>query len=65
MQADKQLISVIQDLFAAGADTTTNSIGLAVLHLIHYQEMQAKIHAELDQVCGHCKPTLAHRSRYT
>jgi len=79
-------VSIILDLFSAGADTTTNSIGrplnnqqlsfiifisinfrmkgFAVLYLIHYPEMQSKIQAELDGVCGDSLPTLAHRSRF-
>lgn len=35
-----------------------------MLYLINYPEMQAKIQAELDEVCGDSLPTLAHRSRF-
>ena len=60
---DKQLVALVQDFFLAGSDTTTNSIGFAVLQLIHHPEIQAKLQAELDNVCGDSMPSLAHRPR--
>lgn len=55
---------LVLDLFSAGADTSTNSIGFAILYLINYPQVQAKVQAELDEVCGDKLPTLAHRSKY-
>jgi hypothetical protein len=34
-----------------------------MIHLIRNQEVQRKMQAELDQVCGEYVPTLNHRSR--
>lgn len=59
---ENQLIGVIIDLFIAGAETTSGSIGFALLYLLHHPEIQQKIQKELDQVCGDSLPQLAHRS---
>ena len=59
-----QLLVIIRDLFGAGFETTTNSIGFAILHLIDHPEIQVKLQTELDTVCGDSNPTLTQRSRY-
>ncbi|KAI9553139.1 hypothetical protein GHT06_021032 [Daphnia sinensis] len=59
---NKQLISTITDLFSAGAESTSGSIGFAIIHLVRDQEVQHKMQMELDQVCGEFFPTLNHRS---
>ncbi|EFX83960.1 hypothetical protein DAPPUDRAFT_47261 [Daphnia pulex] len=59
----KQLISSIQDLFAAGSHTSSSGIGFVVLYMIHYPTIQQKIRDELDDICGDSLPSLAHRSR--
>ena len=61
---DNQLLVIIRDLFGAGFETTTNSIGFAILRLIHHPEIQVKLQTELDTVCGDSNPTLTQRSRY-
>ena len=38
--------------------------GWLLLFLIHHPEVQKKVQAELDQVCGDSLPLLAHRQRY-
>lgn len=65
MSIENQLIGVIIDLFIAGAETTSGSIGFALLYLLHHPEIQQKIQKELDQVCGDSLPQLAHRSRFS
>ncbi|XP_032796985.2 methyl farnesoate epoxidase [Daphnia magna] len=59
---NKQLISMITELFGAGAESTSSSIGFAIIHLIRHQQAQQKMQIELDQVCGQFFPTLNHRS---
>ncbi|KAK4014851.1 hypothetical protein OUZ56_027361 [Daphnia magna] len=59
---EKQLISTIIDLFGAGAESTSGSIGFALIHLIRDQEVQQKMQMELDQISGEFFPTLNHRS---
>lgn len=62
---EKQLIILILDLFLAGAETTSSSLGFAILYLIHYPEIQTKLHQELDTVIGKTKkPYLQDRNRY-
>jgi len=58
----KQLIATIVDLFAAGSETSSNSVGFALLHMIHNPDIQRKVHEELDAVCGDSLPSLAHKS---
>nr|QST15065.1 CYP370A3 protein [Diaphanosoma celebensis] len=58
-----QLIVSVVDLCNAGSETTSNSIGFAMLYLLHNPEVQEKMQNELDVVCGDSLPTLAQRSR--
>jgi len=58
----KQLISIIVDLFLAGSDTTSNSIGYAVLRMIYHPDILRKVQEELDSVCGDSLPSMAHRA---
>jgi len=58
----KQLISTIVDLFAAGSETSSNSVGFALLHLIHNPDVLRKVQEELDSVCGDSLPSLADRT---
>jgi cytochrome P450 len=60
---ENQLIGVIIDFFIAGAETTSGSIGFALLYLLHNPDIQRQIQTELDQVCGDSLPQLAHRPR--
>jgi len=58
----KQLISIIVDLFAAGSETSSNSVAFALLHMIHHPEILKKVQEELDSVCGDSLPSLADRA---
>lgn len=49
---ESQLIYVVKDLFSAGVDTTDNTIGFVIAFLVVYQNVQAKIHEEIDKVIG-------------
>ena len=40
----------IVDLFIAGMETTTTSLMLIILHLLHHLDVQQKVHQEIDQV---------------
>jgi cytochrome P450 len=55
----------MSDLFTAGSDTTTNTLGWAFLYLLNYPDVQAKIRKELDRVIGSDRlPTLNDRKKY-
>ncbi|CAH1775272.1 unnamed protein product [Owenia fusiformis] len=49
---DDQLLEVISDLFAAGTDTMINTLRWGILYLAINQDIQAKIHQELDDNIG-------------
>lgn len=59
--SEEQLMNIILDILSAGADTTGNSIGFALLHLIHHPDVQTKMQLELDEVCGDSLPCLHHK----
>ena len=40
------------DLFLAGSETTSTTLNWAVLYMVRYPEVQAKIQEELDTVVG-------------
>lgn len=57
-------MSLLLDLFMAGSETTSNTLGFAMLYMIVYPEVQAKVQAELDEFVGRNRwPTFADRSR--
>lgn len=47
-----ELIALLKDLFSAGVDTTTNSIGFTLNYLTINPHVQEKVHEELDRVIG-------------
>ena len=49
---EKNLLSVIADLFGAGTDTTSLTLSWAVLYLSNSEEVQRKLQEELDNVVG-------------
>ncbi|CAL2045636.1 unnamed protein product [Caenorhabditis brenneri] len=50
---DSQLENVCFDIWAAGFDTLTNTIGFLFAYAINYPEMQMLIHQEIDEYLGH------------
>ncbi|CAK8677216.1 unnamed protein product [Clavelina lepadiformis] len=50
--SNDQLSFFVQDLFAAGMETTSTRIRRAILCLIHYPQTQNKIHKEIKEVMG-------------
>lgn len=51
-RGEESLISTMTDLFLAGTETTTSSLLWAILCLLHYPEVQAKVQDEIDHVIG-------------
>lgn len=49
---DKQLSIMLFDLWVAGQETTSNSIKWSFAYLLYYQDVQAKVHEELDREIG-------------
>ena len=40
------------DLFLAGSETTSTTLNWAVLYMVRYPEVQARVQEELDSVVG-------------
>ena len=55
---DEALIVTAMDLFGAGSETTATTLSWAVLYMILYPEVQAKIHQEIDEVIGTKEPSM-------
>nr|CAB3235721.1 cytochrome P450 2U1-like [Phallusia mammillata] len=51
-EANADLRGFIKDLFTAGIETVSITINWAIVTLLHYPEIQAKIQQELDSVVG-------------
>ena len=58
----RNLVNTMFDLFMAGAETTSTTLMWAILYLVREQEIQSKVHAELDSVIGQSRlPSLSDR----
>ncbi|XP_069701115.1 methyl farnesoate epoxidase-like isoform X2 [Periplaneta americana] len=61
---DLQLVSLCLDLFMAGSETTSNTLGFAVMYMLLHPDVQSRAQAELDSVVGRDRqPTLQDRPR--
>uniref|UniRef100_A0A8C5DQ78 Cytochrome P450 2J5-like n=1 Tax=Gouania willdenowi TaxID=441366 RepID=A0A8C5DQ78_GOUWI len=50
------------DLFVAGTETTTTTLNWGLLYMIHYPEVQERVHAEIDSVIGSSRqPSMSDR----
>lgn len=50
--SEEQLLVLLLDLFLAGSETTSSMLSFVILLLLKHQDVQAKVHAELDAVVG-------------
>ncbi|KYM98161.1 hypothetical protein ALC62_11152 [Cyphomyrmex costatus] len=61
---EEQLISVVKDLFTAGVETTKNTIGFIITYLVVKQDVQKKVHEEIDRVLGkEILPRIVYKNR--
>ncbi|KAJ8867266.1 hypothetical protein PR048_031065 [Dryococelus australis] len=61
---EEQLLSLCLDLFMAGSETTSNTLGFASLYMILYPHVQLRVQQEMDAVIGRGhQPTLHDRPR--
>ncbi|EFA01264.1 cytochrome P450 15A1 [Tribolium castaneum] len=59
---DDQLMSLCLDLFMAGSETTSNTLGFSVVYMLQFPEVQKKVQDEMDEVVGRNRwPTLQDR----
>nr|XP_034177863.1 probable cytochrome P450 303a1 [Osmia lignaria]XP_034177871.1 probable cytochrome P450 303a1 [Osmia lignaria] len=64
--SEAQLLAICVDLFMAGSETTSKSLGFCFLNLMLNPHVQKKAHEEIDRVIGRNRPpTLEDRSKMT
>lgn len=62
---EQQLLALCLDMFVAGSETTTKTLGIAMLYLVRQPETQAQAQAELDDIVGRNRmPVLNDRKKY-
>ncbi|XP_014487656.1 PREDICTED: methyl farnesoate epoxidase-like [Dinoponera quadriceps] len=61
---EEQLISIVKDLFVAGVETTNNTIGFIITYLAVKQDVQKRVHEEIERVLGkETLPRIEHKNR--
>lgn len=50
--SEQQLLAICMDMFMAGSETTSNTLGFCFLYLILYPDVQKKAQNEIDRVIG-------------
>ncbi|XP_050428296.1 methyl farnesoate epoxidase-like [Adelges cooleyi] len=63
--SEEQLLVLLLDLFLAGSETTGSTLSFVVLHLLRHQDVQAKVHAELDAMVGDREVLLSDKNKLT
>ena len=59
---DLHMYQTCRDIFAAGIDTSRHTLRYAILHMVAYPDIQAKVQEEIDRVVGRNElPKLCHR----
>lgn len=58
-----QLLALVKDFFAAGVETTNNTLGFAITYIAINKKIQEKLHQELDKTIGReSLPSLAYKN---
>lgn len=61
-EEDLQVICL--DLLEAGMETVSNTAVFMLLHIVRNDDVQRKLHQEIDEVIGHTRsPSIADRTR--
>nr|QRY28570.1 cytochrome P450 CYP15A1 [Sitobion avenae] len=61
--SEEQLLVILLDLFLAGSETTSSMLSFVILLLLKHQDIQAKVHAEIDAVIGDREIHLADKNK--
>ncbi len=63
-RSELQLLAICMDMFMAGSETTSKSLGFGFLYLLRHPEVQKRVQEELDAVVGPGRmPELADRPK--
>ncbi|CAG5125151.1 unnamed protein product [Candidula unifasciata] len=63
---DRNLLKIMIDLFGAGTETTSTTIYWCVLYMLHYPDVQNKVHQEIKSQIGTDRaPTIQDKSKLT
>ncbi|XP_056419485.1 uncharacterized protein LOC130360954 [Hyla sarda] len=60
---DKNLTSLVVDLFAAGMETTSTTLRWGLLLMMKYPEVQKNVQKEIEKFIGTAEPQLVHRQQ--
>ncbi|KAM3932766.1 cytochrome P450 2K4-like [Leptodactylus fuscus] len=60
---DKNLGTLVSDLFAAGMETTSTTLRWGLLLMMKYPDIQKKIQNEIESVIGSAQPQAEHRKQ--
>ncbi|KAM8953687.1 cytochrome P450 2K1-like isoform 3-T3 [Pelodytes ibericus] len=58
---DENLLALVNNLFAAGMETTTTTLRWGLLLMMKYPEIQKNVQNEIDRVIGSAQPQIEHR----
>jgi cytochrome P450 len=61
--AEEELLGIIFDIFVAGSETTSHTLGFALLFMIIHPHIQNKVQEEIDEVLQGRPPSLTDRGR--
>nr|CAD7612452.1 unnamed protein product [Timema genevievae] len=63
--SELQLLALCLDLFMAGSETTSNTLGFATAYMLLHPDIQDRVHQELDREVGRERqPALQDRARF-
>ncbi|KAL7991364.1 hypothetical protein Chor_015620, partial [Crotalus horridus] len=60
---NENLTVVVNNLFAAGMDTTSTTLRWAMLLMMKYPDIQNKVYEEISRIIGSAQPRIEHRTK--
>ncbi|KAM3852586.1 cytochrome P450 2K4-like [Vipera latastei] len=60
---NENLTVVVNNLFAAGMDTTSTTLRWAMLLMMKYPDIQNKVYEEISRIIGSAQPRIEHRAK--
>ncbi|XP_058039077.1 cytochrome P450 2K6-like [Ahaetulla prasina] len=60
---NENLTAVVNNLFAAGMETTSTTLRWAILLMMKYPDIQNKVYEEISKIIGSAQPRIEHRAK--